>query len=74
MNTETKPKYASMIQVRKTIIATYMSPAPSKETLVAWFKDAGIPSFKSNPNAKRGGGTVYYSVEAIEKFLNSIAN
>lgn len=32
---------------------------------------ARIPRFKPNPTAKRGGGYVYYSVPAVEKFLRS---
>jgi hypothetical protein len=44
---------------------------PSRETLRAWFDQARIPRFKSNPTAKRGGGTVFYSVSAVEKFLQS---
>lgn len=52
-------------------LANHLSPVPSKETLRNWFDAAGVPRFKSNPTAKRGGGPCYYSVAAVEKLLRS---
>ena len=32
---------------------------------------AGVQRIKSNPTAKRGGGTIWYSVSDVEKLLRS---
>lgn len=53
----------------KNVIPIFISPVPSAATVRSWLDSAKIPRFKSNPIAKRGGGTVYYSVAAVEKFL-----
>jgi hypothetical protein len=58
-------------QLAQTLVQAYLDPVPSHETLREWFDAARIPRFKANPAAKRGGGQVYYSVAAIEKFLQS---
>jgi hypothetical protein len=55
----------------ETTIPEFLSPSPSRETLRAWFDHARIPRFRANPLARRGGGPVYYSVAAVEKFLRS---
>lgn len=60
-----------MNQLLQTVIPAHLTPAPSTFTLRAWFDRERIPRFKSNPTAKRGGGTVFYSVAAVEKFLQS---
>ena len=60
-----------MAEIREHIVAPFMQPVPSVETLRDWFNAARIPRFKSNPTAKRGGGPVFYSVPAVEKFLRS---
>lgn len=52
-------------------ISTFMDPVPSPGTLRAQLKRAGVPSFKTNPAARRGGGPRYYSVSAVEKFLRA---
>lgn len=62
-------RLATLEQLKQTTLAVYISPIPSNETLRAWFDAARIPRFKSNPTAKRGGGPVFYSVAAVEKFL-----
>jgi hypothetical protein len=64
-------RMATLDQLVKTLIPAYLTPAPSHETLRAWFDAARIPRFKCNPAAKRGGGTVFYSVGAVEKLLQS---
>lgn len=64
-------RLATLEQLAKTLVQAYLSPVPSHETLRDWFDTARIPRFKSNPSAKRGGGQVYYSVAAVEKFLQS---
>ena len=64
-------RLATIGQMRGTTIAAHISPVPCVATCRAWFDDAKIPRFKSNPLAKRGGGPVYYSVAAVEKFLRS---
>jgi len=64
-------RLATLNQLLQTVIPAYLTPAPSAFTLRAWFDQARIPRFKSNPTARRGGGTVFYSVSAVEKFLES---
>jgi hypothetical protein len=64
-------RLATLDQLLETVIPAYLTPSPSHETLRAWFDKARIPRFKSNPAAKRGGGPVFYSVNAVEKFLQS---
>jgi hypothetical protein len=55
----------------KEVLPLFVNPVPSAETVRKWLDDANIPRFKSNPTAKRGGGPVYYSVAATEKFLRA---
>ncbi|MEI6078070.1 MAG: hypothetical protein WCS94_20995 [Verrucomicrobiota bacterium] len=62
-------RLATLDQLVKTLIPAHLTPVPSHETLRTWFDLARIPRFKSNPAAKRGGGPVFYSVSAVEKFL-----
>ena len=64
-------RLATLNQLLQTVIPEYLTPAPSAFTLRVWFDRERIPRFKSNPTAKRGGGTVFYSVAAVEKFLQS---
>ena len=64
-------RLATLDHLLETVIPAYFAPPPSRETLRDWFDKARIPRFKSNPVAKRGGGTVFYSVAAVEKFLRS---
>jgi hypothetical protein len=64
-------RLATLGHLLQTVIPAYLTPSPSPETLRTWFDTAGIPRFKSNPAAKRGGGPVFYSVSAVEKFLQS---
>lgn len=69
--TNTSARLASLEGLLQTTIPAFLNPVPSRETLRAWFDKARIPRFKSNPTARRGGGTVFYSVSAVEKFLQS---
>ena len=64
-------RLATINQLLQTVIPAYLTPAPSAFTLRVWFDKARIARFKSNPTAKRGGGTVFYSVAGVEKFLQS---
>jgi hypothetical protein len=64
-------RLATIEQLQVTIVLHFLSPPPSKETLRHWFNTARIPRFKANPTARRGGGPVFYSVSAVEKFLQS---
>jgi len=68
-STNTSARLASLEGLLQTTIPAFLHPVPSRETLRDWFDKARIPRFKSNPTAKRGGGTVFYSVSAVEKFL-----
>jgi hypothetical protein len=62
-------RLATLDELLKVTIPVFLSPPPSREVLRDWFDDAKIPRFKSNPCAKRGGGPVFYSVSAVEKFF-----
>ena len=64
-------RLATLNQLLQTVIPAYLTPPPSAFTLRVWFDKARIPRFKSNPSARRGGGTVFYSVNAVEKYLQS---
>lgn len=68
---QTTARLATMSQLRETTLPAFIQPIPCVETLRSWFDAARIPRFKSNPSARRGGGKVFYSVAAIEKFLRS---
>ena|ERR1017187_6815135 len=73
MNAKEYPsaRLATLEQLVKTLIPAYLTPTPSRETLREWFDAARIPRFKANPAARRGGGPVFYSVAAVEKFLQT---
>jgi hypothetical protein len=71
MQTQITAHLATLDVLLETTIPVFLSPPPSRETLRAWFDQARIPRFKANPLARRGGGHVYYSVAAVEKFLRS---
>jgi len=62
-------RLATIDVLLQTTIPAFLAPPPSRETLREWFDRARIPRFKANPLARRGGGTVYYSVSAVEKFF-----
>ena len=64
-------RLATLDQLLQTLIPAYLAPVPTHETLRDWFDTARIPRFKANPAAKRGGGPVFYSVAAVEKFLQA---
>jgi len=64
-------RLATLDQLVQTLIPAYLTPVPSHETLRDWFDTARIPRFKANPAARRGGGPVFYSVAAVEKFLQA---
>ena len=73
MNPKQMPsaRLATLDQLLKTLIPAYLVPPTTPETLREWFDAARIPRFKANPAAKRGGGPVFYSVAAVEKFLQT---
>lgn len=64
-------RLATLDQLIETTLPQFISPIPTRETLRAWFDSAGIPRFKFNPTARRGGGPVFYSVAAVEKFFRN---
>ena len=64
-------RLATLDELLDTVIPAYLAPPPGRESLRDWFDQARVPRFKANPTAKRGGGTVFYSVSAVEKFLQS---
>jgi hypothetical protein len=62
-------RLATLDQLIATTIPAFLTPVPPRDTLRSWFDSAGIPRFKANPAAKRGGGACFYSVPAVEKFF-----
>jgi hypothetical protein len=60
---------ASIPELCKSTLPNWLNPIPHKDTLRTWFDKEKIPRFKASPLAKRGGGTVYYSVADVEKLL-----
>jgi hypothetical protein len=66
---EIKARLATLDQLREEVLPNFISPVPGRCTLREWLDRARIPRFKQNPLAKRGGGTVFYSVSAVEKML-----
>ena len=64
-------RLATLDQLIENVLPNFIAPVPSRETLRAWFDGANVPRFKSNPSAKRGGGSVYYSTAAVEKLFRS---
>lgn len=63
-----RARLATLASLRP-LLAAYLEPVPSDETLRLWFEKAGIPRLKANPHAKRGGGPAFYAVASIERFL-----
>lgn len=68
---EISARLATLDQLIENTIPHFLVPIPSRETLRAWFDAAGVPRFKCNPSAQRGGGPCFYSVAAVEKFLRT---
>jgi hypothetical protein len=60
-----------MDQLLETTLKNFYVEPPHKKTLRAQFDAAGIPRYKANPAAIRGGGPVYWSVSHVEKYLRS---
>ena len=71
VKTESTARLATLPQLKKNTLPQFLDPIPTDETLRAWFDAAGVPRFKSNPSAKRGGGPVFYSVAGVEKFFRN---
>ena len=64
-------RLATIPQLRQNVLPHFIDPIPTDETLREWFDKAGVPRFKCNPSAKRGGGPVFYQVAGVEKMLRS---
>ena len=64
-------RLATMDQLIAATIPAFLNPVPCRKTLQKWFDREKIPRLKANPSARRGGGTVYYQVSAVEKLLRS---
>jgi len=64
-------RLATLDGIIKEVLPLFVHPVPSRDTVRSWLDNANIPRFKSNPTARRGGGPVYYSVAATEKFLRA---
>jgi hypothetical protein len=53
--------------IQKEVVPQFIQPTPCRAPLKKRFKN--LPRFKSNPCAKRGGGTLFYNVAGVERFL-----
>ena len=62
---------AATIDALLVILKTHLDPVPKRDTFRLLLKRAGIPKFKANPAARRGGGITHYSVAAVEKLIRS---
>jgi hypothetical protein len=60
---------ATLEKIRSEVAPNFIDPVPSSDTLRDWFDKAGIPRFKANPGATRGGGPCFYQLSAVEKFF-----
>lgn len=66
-----KARLATLPVLRETLLPLYLNPLPTDRSLRRLFKASGIPTFKANRAARRGGGQVYFAVAQIEKLLRS---
>jgi hypothetical protein len=64
-------RLATLDQLILNTLPNFIAPVPSRETLRALFDRENVPRFKSNPNAERGGGPVFYSVAGVEKIFRT---
>jgi hypothetical protein len=63
---------ANLKRLREEVLPQFLDPIPSDEALRDLFDRTNIRRFKTNPNAKRGGGSVYHSVAEIEKLFSRV--
>jgi len=66
---QSEARLATLDQLLETTFAVFITPVPSRATVRSWLDRANVPRFKSNPMARRGGGSCYYSIPAVEKLL-----
>ena len=71
INIHASARSATLDELLKTTVPAFLNPPPSRWTLRNWLDAAAVPRFKANPHAKKGGGTVYYSVSHTEKLFRS---
>ena len=65
------PRLATLSKLKSGLLSGYFPDLPCDETLRTRFKAAGVPFIKSNRAAVRGGGTVWWDVAAVERYLKS---
>jgi hypothetical protein len=68
---ENTARLATLERIRETTASAYLDPVPTTRALRALFDAAEVPRFKPRPDAKRGGGTVYYSVPHVERLFKN---
>jgi hypothetical protein len=68
---ENTARLATIPRLRETTVKVFLDPPPTCRALRDMLDAAGVPRFKPNPSAKRGGGQVYYQVSAVEKLFRS---
>jgi hypothetical protein len=64
-------RLATLDELLSNTVPNFVQPPPSRRALSSWLDSAGIPRFKPNPTAKRGGGVVFYSVSHVERFFRN---
>jgi hypothetical protein len=62
-------RYGNLDEIVASVVQNYITPVPSKQMLRIWFDRAGVKRFKANLTAIRGGGSVYYALTDVERFL-----
>jgi hypothetical protein len=71
VSSPTTARLATLDELIEKTLPVFISRIPCKITLRTWFDEAAIPRIKNNPQAKRGGGYVFYSVAHVEKYFRS---
>jgi hypothetical protein len=61
-------RLATLAKLREHL-QNIITPVPSNDALRDLFDRERVPRYKASPDAKRGGGPVYYSVPAVEKLF-----
>lgn len=64
-----KARLATLDELLANVVPLYLAPPPTRDTLRNLLDRHGVPKFKSNPSAKRGGGHCFYSVSHTVKVL-----
>lgn len=65
----TTARTASTDWLLQHLVPLHLQPPPRRDTFNAWLRRNRVPCVKANPDARRGGGVVYWSVCHVERLL-----